>query len=564
MISAPNLKDSVEARLWFFNLAGLLAAMLLGCAVGPALPPFLWLAAARLLSALLLMMLPPTALGLFRPYLAAGSLLCLLLAQVLPAAGLANQLALGLLFLLIDPSLDALLAQRCPEHEWLGRMGQLLTARMAGLVLGLGLSGVVMADPAWGRLVVSVPLLTLILLFALTSEGTEPEERPGYGQAGLIPETFRPRRLSSPAHRLDTLRDSLQALAQPVVLQSLSVLLAVAVLAGGSASALYPVPMLSESVLRSWLNHPGLPLGLAAACALLALALERLSRQSLRAIGYSVTLLTLTAHLARPGDPGFLAALQLASGLALLVAHRQTLAAQIGVDPCLRGSVPLMVWTAGMLTGEVLIPTPLLNPSRLLCATVLLLSLLATIKHWKVTTVTEAEVLDDREPGRHGDRAFDFVAGPSADHRRRRGSRLRRVWHYLTIRFPVTLTLVVLGSFAAAATWHASDNKKSWEEKTRGVWLATQTNLFLTSLKLRTEEEMLASSRVPDDWAAFIAANFELDGRPMKDRDFWGTPLHFDVLPKEVRIVSAGPDRKLDTPDDLQRSARRPDGVVER
>jgi hypothetical protein len=134
----------------------------------------------------------------------------------------------------------------------------------------------------------------------------------------------------------------------------------------------------------------------------------------------------------------------------------------------------------------------------------------------------------------------------------------------LTVRFPITLTLAIAGSFAVAGLWHARDSKATYQSRVKDAWLGMQTQLFLTSLKLRVHEEMLTSNRIPNDWPGFIAASFQLDGRPMKDRDFWGTPLHFEVLPNEVRIVSAGPDRKLSTPDDIERRALRPDGVAER
>ena len=120
---------------------------------------------------------------------------------------------------------------------------------------------------------------------------------------------------------------------------------------------------------------------------------------------------------------------------------------------------------------------------------------------------------------------------------------------------------LLVASLTLAGTWHAWDERKSFEQQTRGMWITVKTQLFLTSLQRRTEEEMLASNRVPTDWADFIAKSFELDGRPLKDQDFWGTPLHFDSLPGEVMIVSAGPDKKLFTPDDLMRLAKKPHGV---
>lgn len=546
-IKTPNLQESPEARFWFFNLAGMLASTLLGCAAGPALPALVWLVPARLLVALVLMMLPPGRLGIFRPYLLTAALLALALTQVLPTSETGFLCVVAVLFLLTDSSLDAMLAQRCPESEWLGRMAQLVLARTTGLLVGIGLGAALLEGSGYGRHVYIGLLLALTLVAASFAEGREP--------AG-----FRPARLVSESPWLDTLLGSMRLLGSAAVGWSHAVLFCVALIAGTSGAYLYPVPILTEGMLSAWLAKPGQSLGLAACVLVLALLIERWSRQSLRALAYGPVIGLLLVQLALPQERFLAGALQIALGLSLLVAFRQVLAAQTEMDPCLSGTFAVTIWTAGLLTGEVAAP----GPARLLGSLVIGASLLLTLKQWRTVQNAPVVASGQTRSERYGDRRFDFAAAPIAQPRRRPRLKFEGAWLFLTVRFPITLTLAIAGSFAVAGLWHARDSKATYQSRVKDAWLGMQTQLFLTSLKLRVHEEMLTSNRIPNDWPGFIAASFQLDGRPMKDRDFWGTPLHFEVLPNEVRIVSAGPDRKLSTPDDIERRALRPDGVAER
>jgi hypothetical protein len=543
-----NLKESSEARLWFLNLAGLLAAMLLGSLVGATLAPFPWLLLSRLLVAGLLAILPPLRGEAYRPYLLCGSGGTLLLAQVLDARELPFYLAILGLYLLVDPSLDVLLA-RSPEEEWLGRASLLLLSRSAGLLLGVLAATVLTPRPVLSHAFYSAALLALTLLLALLREGEQQPRTSPF--CGLV---------------------AAQARAGHKVLFSSSlVLLCLAVMMGSLRAGLFPIAFLSPVSLRQWLSEPENRLAAGMACAAGAFLLQRFSRQTLRALCYSAVVIALAVRLAWPQEVAVRAAFEVAAGIALLVAYRHTLAVQSALPPALKAALPVSLWAAGMLAGQTLAT---LSPSfplllvRLSCALVVTASLALTWRHWRPRVrVIPRAVASDTDPqggqSRHGDKKFDYTAVPEPK-RKKRSRWLARLWYDLVVRFPVTLTLALLVSFLLAAAWRACDEKKAWSERTTEAVTAMKTQLFLTSLKHRLEEEMLASSRVPDDWGDFVAVNFELDGRPMKDTDFWGTPLRFEVLPKEVRIASAGPDKKHHTPDDLERSAHRPDGVVEK
>jgi hypothetical protein len=564
-MSTLNLKHSAEARFWFLNLGAFLTAGLLSAVVGARLEPFLWLLLLRPLAAMAITLLRPTSAGDLRPYLLAATLACLATVPFVNPSGAVFPLAVMALYCLVDPSLDALMARHCPDFEWLGRMGQLVLMRSCGLGVGL-LAGTFLAGPDWGRPIFAAGLLALALMLALVSErpdrcdfwpslvGTE------IRRATLIDSLAQwrgPSRLRLSGHQTDSGREAV-----PGLLGAAMVLFAVAVLAGTFQSMAYSVALLTPLTLSEWLARPGHLLGALLMTAVLALLLERLPQQTLNTLCYPLLLLAMAARLTGPPHPAIPILLQMACGLALLVAFRQTLAAQPLVDPTLRAALPSTIWSLGLLAGQTPLGSQALNLARAACCLMVLIALIATLRSWQTpTSIRSVEVQrSDPREGRHGDKTIDFEAAPGVV-RKRRSRWLSRLWYALTVRFPVTLTLAALTALVVAGVWHARDHKDSWEQRTHGVWVAMKSQLFLTALKHRAEEEMLASNRVPSNWAHFIAIHFELDGRPLKDRDFWGTPLHFETHPKHVRIVSAGPDKKLFTSDDLERSAHKPDGV---
>lgn len=551
-----NLEQSLSARWWYFNIAGLLHAVLLGTVVGPNLEPFFWLLLARPLAAVGVTLLPSTSAGNYRPYLLVSSLLYLGVVQQMEPDSLLFQLGALVLFLLVDVCLDALLAQRCPESEWVGRMGQLTLARAAGLAVGLLLGSTTLQRSDERTLFLSSLLLAMAVLFTSIAETEE--------QKALLP-----KRLAGQS-RLTELLDSMTALCNKSLAQHQLILFGVSLLAGLCGTLLFPVPVLSSSALAQWLSDPALCAGSLLLISFFALVFERLTRPTLAFVCYSFFFVSLLVWLLAPGSPLASLTVEVAGGLALLVAYRHTLAgAPATLSPALQTATAITIWALGMLAGQNLKEHEYGLPAGLLG--LLFLAALATSSYncrrkWVKTpqpiTPYEEHHRRWREPGRHGDRDFNFAAAPLAPKRRPslwRG--LSRVWYSLSVRLPVTLFLAILGATVLAGAWHLGEQKQVLRAKSYGAWTALRSELFLTSLKARIEREMLASNRVPTNWADFIAKEYTLDGRPMKDRDFWGTPLHFENQTKRIRIVSAGPDKELFTKDDLQRFANKPDGV---
>ncbi len=551
----PTLQDSAEARFWYFNLAGLLHAALLGAVVGADLEPFFWLLVARPLAAVLMSLLPETTSGQWRPYLVGSAVGYLGMVQLLDLADRPFQLGAMALFLFVDVALDAILATHAPSQEWVGRMGQLTFARAAGLALGLLTSSTLLAVPSGGQAAFSFLLAILIALFWTVRERADDE-------------LVQTRRNNSFVHSA-LLLDALKSLRDPRWALHLMTMFSVAVLAGAGKSLLFPVPVLSAPALAQWLSLPVLCVGALLLDVILALVIERAPLPVQIQGCYPLLLLAAVALPTWPGHHGVLVAVEVAGGLALLVAYRQCLeGAPLAMTPALRAAVPVATWALGMLGGQALGGRNLLLWLAI-PATCLSVVTVMNLRAWtrrirleRATAYGNESERQARTGGRHGDRRQDFTAAPHVDRRRRPATRIfRQIWHILAIRFPITLALAVMAGVVVSGLWQAKDQRQTWTTRIQNSWTATKTQLFLTSLKHRVEEELLASNRVPDNWTEFVGASFELDGRPMKDRDFWGTPLHFDNLPKEVRIVSAGPDRKLFTRDDIERVAHKPDGV---
>ncbi len=537
-----DLNQSSEARFWVLHLGALLAAFLVGYLVGPRLAPFLSLLLCRPFVALAITLLPRSRWGRYRPYLVSGALVVAALGWFLPPRGTTVFLLAMAYFLLLDISLDALVVDCCPAQEWLGKTAGLGWARSVGLLAGLVVSGSAWIPPVWA---VTGPLLLLGGIFAVCGEREEQQ---------VEPET----------PRIAAVVDGIQTwlTSKPIWGASLG-LLAVSILSGGAGTTLFPVVVMSPSTIAEWLADPWTWCGAGLSWVLLALVFERISVEAL-----ILTLYPLALVAAWLGGPmgWWPLVLHLILGLATLTAHRQHLTAQGDrVDPCLRAVVPLLLWALGQLLGEALATgwPEQFKVGKAGVTVVMLGAIFSAARVWRPSVrITSQERLGERatESERHGDRTFDFEAAPIAK-RRRSSPWLVRLWYLVTVRFPVTLTLIVFACFSLAGLWHMTEQKGSWEKRTRGAWLTLQTELFLTSLTHRLEEEMLASGHVPRDLGAFIGASFQLNGRPMKDRDFWNTPLDFQVLPKELRLRSAGPDKKLFTPDDITRTVPKPDGV---
>lgn len=515
---------------------------MLGYLVGPQLVPFLSLLACRPFVAIVLTLMATGRERSYRPSLLMGALALAALVHLVPARGTMVYLLVMAYLLMLDLVLDSLIVRCCPEEEWVGKTAGLGVARAMGLLAGLVVSGLHWLSASW---CVALPLWGIALLWAVCAEGKEAGPQVQTPGIGLVIDSLRTWVTSWP------------------VWESSLLLMAVALLAGLAGTTLFPLVVLAPATIADWLADPWTWLGSGILWVLLALVVERFTLPSL--VGLTLPLSVAGVWLA--GSNGvWPLGFQLVLGLAALTAHRGVLAAQgKSVDSVLRAAIPLTLWALGQLAGDSLLtrwPGAVI-PVKALASLMLLTALWPAYRRWSPRvriSSSEVERRCEAGSGRHGDRTFDFEAAPEV-RSKQRSRWLARLWYLLGIRFPVTIAILLSGSFLLAGLWHLSAQRGTWRARAENAWLAFQTELFVSRLKVRLEEEMFASNRVPRDWANFIGSSFQLNGRAMQDRDFWGTPLHFDNLPKEVSIVSAGADRKLFTRDDISRKAQKPQGV---
>lgn len=533
------LKDSEEARFWFLHVSAVSGAALLGFVIGPRLVPFLALLLCRPLVGILLSLLPLPKGRSYRPYLLGGALLLAGLAHLIPVRGSLLYVLVMVYLLCFDVVLDSLVVKCCPQEEWVGKTAGLGFSRCVGLPLGLVASGLAWPSAPWW---ISANCLLLAGLWTLCSIDSRDQ---GAGPGGI-------RGLAATGRHW---------FSSPWLISSGLWLVAGSLLAGMAGTSLFPLLVLDPSNVARQMADPWQWLGSGLLWVMLALVMERQNLRRLLRVTLSASL-----FLVWLGGPLKLwpEAVQLTLGLACLSLYRVNLTAQTErVDPILRTSLPLTLWVAGQLAGERVVVrwAEMTLPVTAFCSVVLLWAL-----HWAFRRGLPAEQAGGRDARRpvvsvrHGDRTFDFEAAPLVGPKRR-SRQLSKLWHFLTVRFPVSFAIVMVSSFLLAGVWHVSAQRQSWKAKTTDAWLAFQTELFVSRLKVRLEEEMLASSRVPSDWASFVGSSFQLEGRPLKAHDFWGTRLRFEDLPEKVRIVSAGSDAKFFTTDDIVRTADKPAGV---
>lgn len=552
-----SLELSKEWRFWYFAALSGLGSLLLGSMVGTSWQAFGWLIFSRPLVALVLTLLPPLTMGDYRPYLAASALGTLLVSLLGDVNGQAFfLLALGL-YLVVDVACEALVVERSLAYEWLGQWAQILALRAVGLYLGLFLATMFADTSESFTHLVQGLLAVLTLTTFLVKEASSDRVL----HLGLKAE-----RIPRIALVIDSLRSWVSG---PSARASLG-LFWLAALSGLMGSRLLPIAILEETSLVQSLSEPGHWLIVYGSLVVLSLCMETLRREPVLLFVYSLFVSAIVLKLMGVvTDKGNLF-VEVASGMALLGSLTSALWVQDRVDPRLRTSALCLVWTGGLWMGEAFKA----QTSPEVLATSILIGILGALfmmgslvyRLKPLAHVETTHLLDDEQERRargqslHGDKKLDFTAVPMEAPAKRRHL-VSRIWHFFTIRLPVSVMLALVLGLTLAALWQSSAQKKKFKSQVDDTWKQLETSLFLSSLGRRVTEEMLASNRVPRNWPEFISANFQLDGRPMKDRDFWNTPLQFQVTPKKVRLISAGPDKKHGTKDDIGREVLKPDGV---
>jgi hypothetical protein len=536
-------------RLVLFGLLAFSGSLLLGQTYLPTIAYFWALGMGRLLLSIGFVYLPMTDAGRFRPLLlmfALGGLACFAFFSTLIFA---QWVLVTLLYVSLEVAMDCLVLISATEQEVPFELGWLAAWRLLGLWVGIfiqysDLSG-------WtGRLTLII-LMVLACFWAVSRENSS--------------DRFLPRqRIKAQPSALERLTRDVRSLSQPWSLAAAINLFCYAILTGFCTGAILPYPLLHPQAAGMWLQEilPNLQV-LGVGILVMFFAETRRLRTQLvlvSLVGWGLLLPGLVL-----GDP----ISAYAWGLLLtgtLVATRVVLRECYKVDPVLRAAVIVTVWTCGGLLGEQLERS--LSESFGMTLQVVIPLVIAAFASlgWRrygqeAKAVLTAIPDSSRLEARFGDRTQDFGALPTEPVKKSKPGRWRGRLTYLLVHLPVYLITIgaLIGSFRVGS--YIVHNRSDWERRLEDTKRTFKTELFFNSFARRLTEELLASQRVPDDWGDFIGASFQSTGVPLSDIDFWGTPYLILSLPGKVVIVSAGPDRELETADDLSQEVRKPVGV---
>ena len=361
------------------------------------------------------------------------------------------------------------------------------------------------------------------------------------------------------------LSDALYYLRQPRSAAALNHLLIFSFLAGLSAGAVLPYPLLHPTQASEWFTSllPNLTL-LAVGLALVWLT------EKLR-LGYQIPVvallsLALIGYKAIEGEsavPEFSAGILMAG---ILLSCRAVLRETYRLSSILRASVVVTLWTFGSLFGALFVeanPPRLQLPLQILCGLFSLAFGFLSLRHYLTPAVKLEAVKPARKKSeRFGDHNHDFENAALPERRKRRLSwKVQAFFYFFLVNLPVTLLLAATLGALLSFGWVTMERRGSFEEKLQSAFKVFRTQLFFTGFEKRLTEEMIGSQRVPEDWSAFISETFTSDGIPLNDVDLWGTPYQILNQKSEVVITSAGPDRKFETTDDLTRAIAKPQGL---
>jgi len=131
----------------------------------------------------------------------------------------------------------------------------------------------------------------------------------------------------------------------------------------------------------------------------------------------------------------------------------------------------------------------------------------------------------------------------------------------MTISAKVVQAIVILGMVGGAIQ---ADVHKDVEQGTREILNFTRTQVTLFEMSNMGRQLRLAQlhDHAPaheQDFEAFLLEEFEQQEERDVTRDHWGEPYTLDIQPDRFLIVSNGPDRELNTEDDLRVSVKRYD-----
>lgn len=484
--------------------------------------------------------LPQTTLGRLRPFVFVALLGAL--ASSFPSKAPAL-LQIGLLFLAglaIDLKIETITLRWSIESELSTDLALLYPCRFLGLLLGFSIkaSGLLtQIDIQRSYQGLLVLMLTLVFL----SRERENDS------------LLRPRVRTSKLPAKVQISDSLYFLKSSSSLQALSLLILTSALSGLVSLPITPMPVIGSLEEISATNLP--VLGLAIILAIfLNLLVENVSLIRLTLVAYSLLVASLVlVHIGRLGRLSELG-LETSVLFCCLLAYRWSAHNWHRSVDEFRAALLGITWTSAHWLGNYW-HLPVGSTLQLITSTALslgslgLAALLCHTENQRPHSSAKPQEPSLAVVSERGYQEFETVTPPKKRAPRRNGFRGFVDW--LTVGFPVNVILSASIAIAVATSWHVLEHREKWRLAIKNGWYRTQTEIFLSAIADRLEEEILVTNRVPDDWTLFIQTNFGKPESPVTDNDVWGSPLSFRDYPEFVEIRSAGQDKLLDTSDDL-------------
>lgn len=537
--SLESLQDGT--RVLTLGIVVLLANLLLGSRYLPTTTYFWGLGLSRLGLAVLLAFVPATNCGRFRPLVAVGCLLTLL---PLPT----SLFTFLLTYLLLEITVDTLTVEFSTEQDIPLQFGFFAALRTLGLWLGLLLQNSGLNLPL-GLPQLRQACLAAFLIFWLMVKEKKSDRQVC---SGLV---------STEVPAKTRLTDTLHFLSQPRALAALANLTLVALLAGSLTHGVLPYPLLYPDQATGWF------LGVLSTVKLIGLGLiwtwliEKLPLGFQLLTASSACLLcALSPALSLERWQDYLMGALLGG---ILTGCRAVLRETHRVQASLRSSILVTIWIVGCLGGETLaatLSTTQLNRVAGLFAVGFVLYSLLSLGHYSQKAKKQEKQSLERSE-RFGDRTLDFEGAPGPPPRRGRWNPFRGLFDLLFVNLPVKIFLALTIAFFLTLGISLYQRKASFQHELESSVKVFRTKLFLSAIKRRLTEEMLASRRVPTDWSSFIAGTFHSEGKPLDDIDPWGNPYRFTTTDSQVLIVSAGPDQRYGSADDLEQAVDKPSGV---
>jgi hypothetical protein len=536
-------------RTVVFGVLAFAGSFLLGESYLPTASYFWGLGAGRLLFCLLLVALPATDAGRFRPLLVILAGASFAVAAWASSFLFARWALLTLLYLAMEVSLDALVLNRATEQEVPFELGWLAGCRLCGLWMGLFVQYAGLTEELRPRQLALSTLLAVLAFWIVARESSA--------------DRFVPLNLEWEGTVRQRFLKHFKVLGSPWTLTALAGLGCYACLAGYRAGAILPYPLLHPQGAGSWMSRIIPNLATLAVGLLGSLTLERLRlRNQLWAAAALTCGLELSVLIQQSSPPSWLWGLLLTS---ILLSSRAVLRETYSVDPVLRAATVVTVWVACGLWGQYLSTSPPTSAEKvvgpLFAVVVAVLAAISWSRYAQPAKELSTLLPPARGEARFGDRKQDFEAAPEPRRKSRPATGWRRRVNSFLLHLPMYLTTILMVAGSLKLGSYIFYNKQKWEKQLDNASRRFQTELLLSALERRLQEEMLASQRVPKDWNQFISSSFNSNGKPLTDIDLWNTPYRFENIPGEIRVVSAGPDRIFETEDDLERSVTKPEGV---